>query len=289
MTTTSFHPAYFAQRLGYGCMRISSDRGRAAVLAAYEAGYRLFDHADIYGGGACETLFGTILRDVSDMRDAICLQSKVGIVPGSRYNFAKDYLTNAIHASMKRLQVDQLDVVLFHRIDLLADPQVVAEVVAEFQAAGKVTAFGLSNASPSQVRMFQAHWTAPIVANQIEWNLDRIDPLTDGTLDQCQEYGINPQIWCPLGGVAYAAWGQNANSAQKMLLNLELDRQAAHYGTDRVGINLAWLLRHPAKAIPLIGSTTPERITSALKAVAIDYSHEDWYKLFIARQGRGMA
>ncbi len=288
-------PAYSACRLGYGCMRIAADRtkGRAAVIAAYESGFRLFDHADIYGGGACETLFAEILREVPGMRQAIVLQDKVGIRPGAasrpgQYDFSREYLTSAIDGCLQRLGVERLDLLLLHRIDLLADPVAVGEVFAAAHAAGKVAAFGVSNASPSQLRMLAARVGFPLATNQVEINLDRIDAFTDGTLDQCLELGISPQAWCPLAGIGYSAWGRHASPAQWKLVEAELDRQAKNHGSDRAGINLAWLLKHPAGIIPLIGSTTPERIRSALAAVSIPYSRNDWYALHEARRGQAM-
>jgi predicted oxidoreductase len=288
-------PAYQTCRLGYGCMRISGDttKGRAAVLAAYESGYRLFDHADIYGGGACESLFGEILREVPGMREAIVLQGKVGIRPGragkpGQYDFSREYLLSAVDGSLRRLGVDRLDVLLLHRIDLLADPDEVASVFETLRAAGKVEAFGLSNALPSQWRMLAARARVPLVANQVEINLDRIECLIDGTLDQCLELGVSPQAWCPIGGIGYQAWGRFASPAQWRLVEAELDRQAAQLGTDRVGVNLAWLLKHPARIMPLIGSTTPDRIVSALTAVQLSYSRDDWYHLYEARRGQAM-
>ncbi|MFW5830047.1 MAG: aldo/keto reductase [Planctomycetota bacterium] len=275
-------------RLGYGCMRIAGDpeRGRAAVIAAYEAGYRLFDHADIYSGGACEELFGHVLREVPGMRQAITLQSKVGIRHGpGRYDFSPAYLEQAVDGCLRRLGVERLDILLLHRIDHLADPRAVAEVFDRLHAAGKVARFGLSNASPSQVRMFAVHCRQPLIANQIEINLDRLDAITDGSLDQCLEMGLQPQAWCPIAGLGYQAWGGHASPAQWRLLLAELDRQAATYGSDRVGINLAWLLRHPAAIMPLIGSTTPERIRAAQQVLDIDYQHADWYHLWEARHG----
>lgn len=286
-------PSYSALRLGYGCMRIAGDRskGRAAVHAAFDAGYRLFDHADIYGGGACEEVFGAILKETPGMREQICLQSKVGIRGDEgigRYDFSAAHITRSVEGCLRRLGVERLDVLLLHRIDLLADPVEVAACFDDLHRQGKVAHFGLSNASPSQVAMFAAHTRFPIVANQVEVNLDRIDCLIDGTLDQCLERGISPQAWCPIGGVGYAAWGKHASPAQWRLVEIELDRQAAVYGTDRVGINLAWLLRHPSRMVPLIGSTTADRVVAATKALAIPYTREDWYRLYTARRGQRM-
>lgn len=288
-------PAYHACRLGYGCMRIAGqpEQGRAAVIAAYEAGYRLFDHADIYGGGACETLFGKVLREVSGMREAIVLQGKFGIRPRTpttpgQYDFSRRHLTAAVEGILGRLGVERLDVLLLHRIDLLADPDEVAEIFDALHIAGKVAAFGVSNASPSQVRMLASRIRQPLLANQVEINLDRIESFTDGTLDQCLERRISPQAWCPIGGVGYGAWGRFAAPAQWRLTEAELDRQAARHGCDRVGINLAWLLKHPSRIIPLIGSTKPERIRAALAAAKLEYSRDDWYNLYEARRGQAM-
>jgi len=285
----SLPATYHACRLGYGCMRIAgdADRGKAAVIAAFEAGYRLFDHADIYAGGRCEELFGAVLKEVPEMREAIYLQTKVGIRPG-RYDFSRDHLLDALDGCLERLGVDHVDGVLLHRIDLLADPDEVAAVFQQWLDQGKVRHVGVSNASPSQLRMLQAASPQPLVANQVEINLDRTDCVYDGTLDQCLELGISPQAWCPIGGVGYRAWAGRATPAQWRLVEAELDRQAAAYASDRVGINLAWLLRHPAHIVPLIGSTTPERIRAALAAVDIRYSREDWYLLNEARRGERM-
>ena len=295
MNTEILKSTYHACRLGYGCMRIAGDRtqGRAAVLAAYEAGYRLFDHADIYGRGACESLFGDILREVSGMREAIFLQSKVGIRPRTdqspgQYDFSREHLTAAVDSCLHRLGVERLDSLLLHRIDLLADPDDVSAVFANLHASGKVAAFGLSNASPAQVRMLAARVRVPLLINQVEINLDRMDALIDGTLDQCLERRISPQAWCPIGGVGYTAWGRFASPAQWRLVETELDRQAKRHSTDRVGINLAWLLRHPANIVPLLGSTKPERIRAALASTTIPYSRDDWYNLYEARRGQAM-
>lgn len=288
--------SYHACRVGFGCMRIAGDpdRGRAALIAAWEAGYRLFDHADIYSVGRCETLFGALLREMPAMRASILIQSKVGIRfadeqgPG-RYDFSREHLLRAVDGCLERLGVPCLDLLLLHRIDLLADADEIAAVIDQLHTQGKVQHFGLSNASNAQFRMLAARSPRPLVANQIEINLDRISALSDGSLDLCQELGHSPQAWCPLAGIGYPAWGRCADSARWRLVEEELARQATRYDTDPAGIALAWLLRPPARIMPLIGSCTPERIRAATAAVDLDYAREDWYRLYCARQGAPMA
>ncbi len=287
----SLPPAYDVFALGYGCMRIAADpnRGRAAVRAAFEAGYRVFDHADIYGGGASEEVFADVMHDTSGMRDAIVLQTKIGIRGDpARYDFDPDYLTEAFDGCLRRLRVDHVDVLLLHRIDLLADAAAVGAWLDRACASGKTKHVGVSNCTPSQLRMLQAHCAQPLCANQVEINLDRIDPFIDGTLDQCQELDVRPQAWCPLAGIGYPPWGAHASESQWQAIRTELARQSERYGLAPAELALAWLLRHPARIMPLLGSTSPERIRSAVGALEADYTHADWYRLLEARRGMPM-
>jgi len=153
------------------------------------------------------------------------------------------------------------------------------------QESGRVRHFSVSNFRPGQLAMLQAHCPMPLLANQVEINIDELSALEDGTLDQCLERNISPMAWCPLGGVVYPAWGNTLSPADGQRIAAELDRQAAHYGAEPWLVMLAWLLRHPAGIQPIIGSTTPERIAAAPRALALDYRREDWYRLLEARNG----
>lgn len=289
-----------ASRLVYGCMRIAGDgsrdavvRGKRAVRTAADAGFTIFDHADIYADGACEKLFGDCLRESPGLRDRILIIGKCGIRPAGkpatnspkRYDFSRAHLEQGVEASLRRLGVERLDLLLLHRPDYLMEAAEVARVFAALEAAGKVAHFGVSNFSPAQVELLQSACGRPLLVNQVEINLHAIDALQDGTLDQCQRLGITPQAWCPLGGVAYPAWGNTLGPESAQRLREEIDRQAGEYGTDAASIVLAWLLLHPAMICPLIGSTTAERIAAAPRAVEIEYRREDWYRLLEARTG----
>jgi len=284
-------------RLIYGCMRISGDnsvqdraKGKLALRTAFEAGYNHFDHADIYGGGHCESLFGELLTELKqatpDIREQLIITSKAGIrFEPQRYDFSADYLTTSVENSLKRLNVDYLDMFLLHRPDYLFNAEQVAQTFQQLKASGKVKHFGVSNFSPSQVSLLQSALDEPLLVNQIEINIHNINSFSDGTLDQCQQQGITPIAWCPLGGVAYPAWGNTFSAADESRIEIELVRQAEQYSCSPWQLILAWLLKHPANISPIIGSTTPERIIAAKQALTIEYSHADWYRLLEARNG----
>ncbi len=287
-------------RLVYGCMRIvgdggkpDRDKGKRALHAAIEQGYTLFDHADIYGNGACEELFGELLAESAGLRDRILIASKCGIrfagdphadAPG-RYDFSSAHLYKSVEGSLRRLGVERLDLLLLHRPDYLMNAAEVAGVLETLQASGKVAHFGVSNFSPSQFDLLQSAVPQPLRVNQVEINIHNIGALTNGTLDQCQRLGISPQAWSPIGGVVRPAWGNTFSDDDQARIHKEFDRQAARYGVDNWIVMLAWLLRHPAAICPIIGSTAPERIAAAKQALDIDYEREDWYRLLEARNG----
>ena len=288
-------------RLIYGCMRIVGDgghdareRGRRAIHAAVDAGYTAFDHADIYGGGECERLFGEVLAESPGLRDQLFVIGKCGIRfagdPGQddpkRYDFSAAHIINSVDGSLARLGLDHLDLLLLHRPDYLFDPAEVADAFETLQSSGKVRHVGVSNFSPSQVELLASAVATPLVANQVEINLHRIAALEDGTLDQCQRLDIMPQAWSPLAGAVFAAWGNTFDAADAARITEELARQSAAYGVAPANIALAWLLRHPAGIAPIIGSTSPERIREAVTALDVEYAATDWYRLLEARNGR---
>ena len=281
-------------------MRIAGDnsaaereRGTQAIQAAIECGYNHFDHADIYGGGACEELFGEVLRESPGLREDIILTSKCGIrlddspLSGDpkRYDFSSDYILASVDGSLERLGVDYLDLLLLHRPDYLFDAGEVGHTFRLLHDAGKVRHFGVSNFRPAQVALLQAHCPWSLLVNQVEINVHNIDALSDGTLDQCQLHSITPQAWCPLGGVAYPAWGNTFTADDETRIAGELERQSGAYGEEAWLIMLAWLLKHPAGIVPVIGTTTPARIAAARRALNIEYRREDWYRLLEARNG----
>ncbi len=293
-------------RLAYGCMRIAGtwnpaeitpahrEEAHKAIVAAYEAGYTLFDHADIYCRGACETLHGEVLREVKAMRDEIVIATKCGIrfkddPPGTvgRYDFSYEHILASCDASLQRLGIETIDIYQLHRPDLLMNPEEVAKAFGVLHEQGKVRWFGVSNFSPSFVATLQGALDFPLVVNQIEVHLGFLDTLTDGTLDQCLQADIMPLSWSPLGG-GWLASSEMPTDPKKAGLLTAMDDVAKLYSTDRAGIALAWLLKHPSGIVPIVGSANPERIKRSVEAEGIELSREDWYRLLVAARGKPM-
>lgn len=308
-TVTLGESAITVSRLAYGCWRIagtwspseitpaSREAGRRAVLAAFEAGYTLFDHADIYCDGEAEALFGRVLREVPAMRGRIVIASKCGIrkagVPGPeapyRYDFSADYIVRSCEDSLRRLGVETIDVFQLHRPDYLMDPAEVAGAFEKLRQAGKAREFGVSNFRPSQVSALQRACPMRLLVNQVEISLAQTRCLEDGTLDQCLAERITPMAWSPLGG------GHLGEGTRRVLPSQEsyrpqpvlalLDAMAKSRGCTRSAVALAWLMKHPAGIIPIVGSTDPARIQAAARADTVELSREDWYRLFEAARG----
>ena len=282
-------------------MRIGGDgsvdareQGKRAVHAAVEAGYTLFDHADIYGGGECESLFGEVLRESAGLREMLIIASKCGIrsagSPGpddpARYDFSAAYVEKSVEGSLQRLGIEQLDLLMLHRPDYLMHAHEVAAAFDRLKTSGKVAHFGVSNFSPSQVELLDGEVSEPLVVNQVEINIHNVQSLEDGTLDQCQRMQITPMAWCPIAGIAYPAWGNTFSQEDEERIRAEIERQCGIYEVEDWIIALAWLLRHPAKIMPIVGSTKATRIAAAKQAFDVDYTREDWYRLLEARNGR---
>ena len=289
-----------SSRLVYGCMRIAGEgsredeeKGKRAIHAAVEAGYTQFDQADIYSNGRCEELLGEVLRESPGLRERIVITTKCGVrfagdpseaSPG-RYDLSAKHITNSVEGSLKRLGIERIDLLLLHRPDYLFHPEEVALTLDALKNSGAVANFGVSNFSPSQVDLLRSAFDEPLLVNQVEINIHNIRALTDGTLDQCMRLGMTPQAWCPIAGVAYPAWGSEFSEDDERRIRAEIDRQCEIYDAEDWIVALAWLLKHPAGISPIIGSTTPERIEAAKKALDIDYKRKDWYRLLEARNG----
>lgn len=291
-----------SSRLAYGCWRIADDKnnpgaGRQAVIAAYEAGYTLFDNADVYGRGEAEKILGAVLKEISGMRERVLVLTKCGVRHGghpnpdspNRWDFSAEHIVNSCEQSLKRLCVEVIDILMLHRPDYLADPHEIAEAFEQLQAAGKVRFFGISNFRPSLVRALQKACSMPLILHQVEISLAKLDAFTDGTLDQCLAERITPMAWSPLAAGLIGTGSKRLLPAQKAykpeMFMADLEAFAATHSTNRTIIALSWLLKHPSKIIPIIGSVNPERIREATKAVNLELSREEWYRLLNAARG----
>ena len=262
---------------------------RARVEAALAAGLTFLDTADIYGPdngepfGAAEALFGQVLKDAPQIRDQIVLASKGGIVIGAPYDSSAAYLERAVEASLSRMGVDKLDIYQIHRPDHLAHPAQVAQVLTRLRMAGKIGEVGLSNHTAAQVAALQAHLAFPIACVQIEFSPLVVGPLYDGTLDQALQTGMGVMAWSPL---AQGRLAEDPSTDERVLaVRAELDKVAAAHGVSRTIAAYAWLLAHPARPIPIIGSQQPERITEAAQALDVQLSRPEWYAVLTAARG----
>ena len=296
-----------ASRIAYGCWRIATKgdaaadyaAAKAAIFAAIDAGYTLFDHADIYCDGEAERVFGRILNENAGLRSKMTLATKGGIRFKNRpigapvrYDFSRAHLIAQCERSLKQLGIETIDLLHLHRPDYLMDAAEVAGVFTELRASGKVREFGVSNFSPSQFSLLQNALSFPLVVNQVEVSLMQLSALHDGTLDQCQEKKVTPLAWSPLGAGLLGSGGVDLLPGQchynPTAVLPVLDRIAKERGVGRELIALAWILKHPAKIVPIIGTTRPEQIKQLAAAADLELTREEWYHLVTAARGAEM-
>lgn len=307
--TTDIH----VTRLCYGAMRIAGgwdrnkvdaaaiDRGIRALESAVEAGYNFIDHADIYGDTMSEAIHGLALDRHPDWRDKLVVATKCGIrfedePPGTphRYDFSGEHIRWSIDESLKRLKLERIDLYQLHRPDWLADPEDIASAMVDIHKAGKVRYFGVSNFRPSLVDAVQSALPFPLVSNQVQIHLLRLDTFEDGTLDQCLEKKMTPLAWSPLAqGRLAAAFDDKVPLPQSehdvaavARLRPVLADVAQAYGVTPLAIVLAWLMRHPSKIIPILGSIRPEAIREATKADTVTLDRNSWYRILLAARGQ---
>lgn len=316
MTTQSFGSEQIpVSRIALGCMGLAGvgnpadvgpenvRRAVAAFEAALDVGITFYDHADIYGGTSCESIFKDCLAAVPGARERIFIATKVGIRAGF-YDHSPDYIRRSLQGSLIRLGVEFVDLYQLHRPDPLSHPAQTAAVLEELLAQGLIRSVGVSNYYPHQTSALQKYLSVPIVSNQISLSLLRLDPIYegaagqtdpkkpggagDGVLDQCLERGIIPLAYSPLGGGWLSGRRDvpaDARPAIARTLAALREMGPAYNDASPGQLALAWLLAHPAKIIPLVGSNSPEHIQEAAEAAAITLSRTDWYKLWVAARG----
>ena len=276
-----------ASPLAFGCWRLTDPtRADALVHTAVDHGLTLIDTADVYGldfggtgFGSAEELLGRVLAADPGLRDRIVLATKGGIDPGVPYDSSPAYLRAACEASLGRLGVETVDLYQVHRIDLFTHPEEVAGALADLRQEGKIREVGLSNTTPAQVDALQAFLPFPLVTVQPELSCLDLRPLRDGTLDQCLRSGLVPLAYSPLGGGRLAT-----GDAPTALLDV-LDRLAGREGVDRAAVALAWVLAHPSRPVPIVGTQTPERLVAATRALGVRLDRTDVYAVLEAAQG----
>lgn len=282
-----------ASSMAWGMWRFAG-RGvaeaRALVEAALESGITLLDTADIYGFngsggfGDAESLLGDVLKEAPALRDRMVLASKGGIMPPLPYDSSTAYLDAALDASLRRMGVDRIDVYQIHRPDILTPPHEIAKFAEKAFAQGKIGAFGVSNYTVAQTNALIAAMLShgiPLSTIQPEFSPLHLEPITDGTLDMALQHDLAPLAWSPLGGGRIASPEDDRSRA----VAAALDAVAAQCGVSRTAAAYAWIMAHPAGAIPIVGSQNAERIREAADAYKVGWTRQSWYEVLVAARG----
>ena len=276
--------------LAWGMWRFKGQDVKAArtlVETALDCGIDLLDTADIYGPdngepfGAAELLLGKVLAEAPGLRARFTLATKGGIEMGVPYNSSPDYLTSAVEASLQRMGVERVELWQIHRPDHLAHPAEIAKTFETLRAQGKVAEFGVSNHTTAQVSALQAHLSFTLVSVQPEFSPVAIEPLYDGVLDQAVERNLAVLAWSPLGGGRLASPQDERSRAVVEALSKVAERAGVSVSAAAYG----WIMAHPARPIPIVGSQQVTRIREATQALSFTYSRQEWYAVLTAARG----
>lgn len=279
-----------------GCMRISDMNEKEVssfVENALENGANFFDHADIYGAGKSETVFGKAITP--SMRDDIIIQTKCGIRKG-QFDFSYEHIVSSVEGSLERLGTDYIDVLLLHRPDTLMEPEEVARAFDDLKASGKVRHFGVSNQNPYQIQLLQSCLDMPLCVNQLQLSIMHTPMIQSGfnvnmynessvnrdggVLDFCRLNKITIQPWSPMQhGFFKGCFIDNEKFPE---INETLAKIGEKYGASKNAIAFAWILRHPAKMQPVTGTTNLTRLTDCIKGAEINLTREEWYEIYRA-------
>jgi predicted oxidoreductase len=285
--------AVSASRMVYGMWRLGDDADtspahvQAKVEACLAQGITTMDQADIYGGYTAEALLGAALRAAPGLRDRIEIVTKCDIVaPVGRHSGAriKHYDTSAAHitasveASLRDMATDRIDILLIHRPDPLMNHLETGAALDGLVRAGKVRSVGVSNFRPWDMALLQSAMTERLVTNQIELSLMARDPFVNGDLAHLQQRAIAPMAWSPLAGGRLLA--QAAGPLRQRLSDLA---QAA--GTDWTSVAVAWLLHHPSRIVPVMGTNSLDRISRISEALSVPMDRQTWFELYTLAQG----
>lgn len=265
--------------------RLSKDEMVTLMHHCSEMGITTFDHADIYGGYTNETDFGIAFSDSGISREDIQLIGKCGIqyVCAARdnqikhYNYSKEYIVWSAERSLQNLRADYLDLFLLHRPSPLMRPDAVSEAISKLLKEGKIREFGVSNFTPSQIAMLVT--AIPVSANQVEFSLTAHTAMYDGTFDEAIANKRTVMSWSPLG-VYFKEDNEKIQRIRKALQPLK-----EKYDATEDQLLLAWIMKHPAKVHPVVGTTNKGRLVNAVRATKIDFGLEDWFILLEASQG----
>ncbi len=288
----------FASEISLGCMRIANMSVQdvdSLIKTSMDSGIDFFDHADIYGGGKSEEVFADALALTPGLRGKLLIQSKCGIRNGF-FDFSKEHILTSVDNILKRLKTDYIDVLLLHRPDTLVEPEEVAEAFTMLHEAGKVKYFGMSNQRPMMIELLSRYLKQRIIINQLQFSITNTGMIDSGlnanmenppsvdhddsVLEYCRLKDITIQAWSPFQfGFFEGAFLDNPNFPE---LNATINKYAEKYGVTNSAIAIAWILRHPAKIQPIIGTTNKQRVRDICAASDILLTRPEWYEIYRA-------
>lgn len=288
--------------ISLGCMRmykLSLKEAEDVVRNALELGITFFDHADIYGEGRSEEIFAEAVGMNPSVREKIFIQTKTGIRKGY-YDFSKEHILQSVDRSLKRLKTDYIDVLLLHRPDALVEPEEVAEAFALLKESGKVRWFGVSNHTPMQIELLKKYVKEALIVNQLQFSVMHTNMIDAGiqmntlfensvdrtgyVLDYCRLHDITIQAWSPFQfGFFEGVFVDNDRFPE---LNAKLAEVGEKYGLTKTGAAIAWILRHPAKIQPIVGTMNIQRLKEIAQASEVKITREEWYAIYRAAGNR---
>ncbi|WP_028865678.1 aldo/keto reductase [Psychromonas aquimarina] len=304
--------------LSYGCMGLGGDwdqnpvapeniiQAHQVIETALQAGINLFDHADIYTLGKAEKAFGQVLTERPELREKMYIQSKCGIrfeddAGPKRYDFSKQWVSASVDNILTRLNTEYIDTLILHRPDPLMELDEIADTLLQVKNSGKVRHFGVSNMHHHQMAYLQSALDAPLVANQIEISLAKLDWLeegimagnpegrdinfTAGKLEYCRQHNVQIQAWGSLAQGLFTGRDVTGESKAVQATCRLVSKLAEQYNVPTEAIVLAWLMRHPVRVQPVIGTTSLERIKACVQAEQVQLTREEWYQLYESARG----
>ena len=298
MKTIKISNQFTSSAVALGCMRMGNldeKRVDAIIDAALENGINFFDHADIYGGGNAERVFGEYLKRHADAREKMMIQTKCAIHDG-QFDFSKEHILSSVDKSLKRLGVDYIDVLLLHRPDTLMEPEEVAEAFDELENLGKVRYFGVSNQNMMHMELLKTAVKQPLIINQLQFSVTEAGMVTSGMnvnmknpesvmhdgsfLEYSRIKNITIQAWSPFQYGFFE--GNFVDSDKHPILNEKLAEIGEKYGITKTGVAAAWILRHPANMQIIAGTMNPEHLADICKASDVVLTRAEWYEIYRA-------
>ncbi|MHA7858536.1 MAG: aldo/keto reductase [Henriciella sp.] len=297
MERIELSPALSLSRLVYGMWRLGDDEDtspghvQAKIETCLEHGITTMDQADIYGAYGAEEILGNCLRDAPHLRAKIEIVTKCDIVApmgrhsGARvkyYDTSREHIEASVDLSLSLMNIEQIDLLLIHRPDPFMDHRETGAVLDELVASGKVKSVGVSNFRPWDWDLLQSAMTTRLATNQIEMSVLAHEPFTNGDLAFLQQHGISPMAWSPLGGGALFGDGHPG-------LRGVLTKIATQQNVDIAAVAIAWLLAHPAKIVPVLGTNRLERIAQSAAAKTVEIDRQTWFEIYTAALGHEVA